>query len=365
MKPMIQMDINASTDYSIYIQQVLLKDTKLYIPYETENIVIITDENVDKYYSQTVFDSIYREDRNIYKYVIKPGEASKSMQEATNILNFLAENHIQSDDLLIALGGGVVGDLTGFVASIYLRGINFLQIPTTFLAAIDSSVGGKTAVNLEAGKNLAGRIVQPIAVLIDYDCFKTLDNQVFSDGVAESIKMGLLFDKELFDRFSEGLVKKDSYDMDQIIKNSIELKKNIIEEDEFDKESRQLLNFGHTIAHAIEKRSNYKISHGQAVAIGICTMIRALERKGRLEEGITKLVEDTFSKYSLPIYLENPLEEIIPFMKNDKKFKDGKINITILNGLGRSSLMTLTYEELVEFISTGWNLFDDENYAES
>ena len=364
MKPLIQINVKASSDYSIFIQQVLLKDTKLYIPYETENIVIITDENVDKFYSQTVFDSIYRQDRNIYKYVIRPGEDSKSMEEATNILNFLAENHIGKDDLLIALGGGVVGDLTGFVASIYLRGMNYLQIPTTFLAAIDSSIGGKTAVNLKAGKNLAGRIIQPTAVLIDIDTFKTLEDQAFSDGVAEAIKMGLLFDRELFERFSKGLVKKDSYDMDQIIKDCIELKKQVVEEDEFDQGTRQLLNFGHTLAHAIEKRCDYQISHGQAVAIGISTVVRALERSSRLEKGTVPLVEDTFAKYSLPIYLEYPIEEVAPFMKNDKKFKEGKIQIAILEKLGKSQLVTFNYDEFVEFVSSGWNLYTNESYDE-
>ncbi|MDO5715804.1 MAG: 3-dehydroquinate synthase [Tissierellia bacterium] len=357
MKPMIEIPINVEPAYTIFIRQVLLKDAGQYLDKFYKQIVIITDDNVDPYYSDTLFSSYKLEGNEIYKFILHHGEENKNMNTVQDILNFLSQVKIKKDDLLIALGGGVVGDITGFVASIYLRGMDYIQIPTTFLSAIDSSVGGKTAVNLPEGKNLVGSFKQPLAVFCDTDCFKTLDDLIFSEGVAEALKYALLFDEELFWRFSEGIVKKDSYDIDQIIKQCIEYKKDLVEKDEFDQKERQILNFGHTIGHAIERCSNFKIRHGQGVSIGMAVIVRALERKKIVEEGLSQTIEQTFVKYHLPVSIEYSFDEIKEYLLRDKKIQDGKINIAMIDKIGSSRLQEMELEEFMEFAELGWDPF--------
>lgn len=356
MKQMKTVRVHCSRSYNIHIQQVLLKDIARILNWSGKKIGLITDQNVDPFYGPTLVQSLQERENAVYKFVLIPGEEQKNWDTAGQILDFLAAQGFHRDDALISLGGGVVGDLTGFVASIYARGIDYCQIPTTLLAAVDASVGGKTGLNLTAGKNLCGSIYQPRAVFCDTDVFKTLDDAVFSDGIAEAIKYALLFDEELFWRFSEGQVQKDSYDLDEIIKLCVQYKADIVREDEFDLGLRQKLNFGHTIGHAIEKRSAYRIRHGQAVAIGMMVILRALEKTGRLEIGTASSVEHALVKYNLPVFIEYDVDEILQLIRNDKKILDGKIAITALSQIGSSSLMSLSLEEFDALVREGWSL---------
>lgn len=210
-------------------------------------------------------------------FIFPHGERSKNPAVLLELLEFLANAHFTRKDVLIALGGGVTGDLTGLASALYMRGMGLVQMPTTLLSMVDSSVGGKTAVNLQGGKNLCGVFRQPGVVLCDLDYLSTLDSKDFSDGMAEVIKYGVIADVALFDRVKDGVKQED---LEKVVTRCIEIKRDVVAEDEFDTGKRALLNFGHTLAHAIETKSNYQISHGQAVAMGMVRIARIAEDGG-------------------------------------------------------------------------------------
>ena len=236
------------------------------------NCAVITDSNVDKLYSNILISSLEKSGYKVSKFVFDAGEQSKNANTFVDILEFLANSGLTRSDCVFALGGGVVGDIAGFAASVYLRGIKFVQIPTTLLAAVDSSVGGKTAVNLPAGKNLVGAFHQPSLVLCDLDTLDTLPESVFQDGCAEVIKYGVIYDAGLFSHLAENGL---AFEREYVISRCVELKRNVVEQDEFDTGARQMLNYGHTIGHGIEAQSGFSVTHGQAVAIGMAIVSRA------------------------------------------------------------------------------------------
>src|SRR5699024_10127448 len=281
MENFIELDINTSKNYKIKIGRGLLNNISLFLKKYRDNcnIVLITDNIVNSLYVDKVVENLSKNGFNPHRFIIENGEKSKNLNTVTDILNFLADNNINRNDIILAIGGGVVGDISGFVASIYLRGIDYIQVPTTFLSSIDSSVGGKTGVNLDKGKNLVGSFNHPLEVICDVDTFKKLDKEIFSEGVAEAIKYGILFDKALFNRLATSELHQNSHDLEEIISTCVNLKAKIVQSDEFDKGNRQLLNLGHTIAHSIEKISNFTIHHGIAVAIGTAIITKASEVK--------------------------------------------------------------------------------------
>ena len=263
---MISVNVNASKTYEIVIGENILANAGKMISKVTsaKKAVVITDDIVEKLYFETVNSSLKNSKFEVLKYVIPNGEQSKNGQQYLEICEFLAENHITKADIIVALGGGVVGDLSGFVAATFLRGISFVQIPTTLLAAVDSSVGGKTAIDLKNGKNLVGSFYQPKLVICDYLTLNTLEKNIFVDGCAEVIKYAVIGNKKLFNH----LVKNGlDFDREYVISECVKMKRDIVEKDEFDKCERQKLNLGHTVGHSIEACSNFKISHGSAVAI--------------------------------------------------------------------------------------------------
>ncbi len=220
-------------------------------------IAVITDENVGKFYGEKITTLL--EKNNVCYVEMKSGEEHKSMKTVAEILETLAKNKLTRSDLIVALGGGIVGDVAGYVAACYLRGVDFVQVPTTLLAMVDSSVGGKTGVNLSAGKNLAGAFHQPILVIIDEDFLETLPEEEFKNGMGEVIKYGCIADKDLLKKLS-----KPNINLEEIIARCVEIKAGFVEQDEFDNGERQKLNFGHTLGHAIEKVSGFSVPHGQA-----------------------------------------------------------------------------------------------------
>ncbi len=276
---MKRIKVHASKDYDIIIGKELLDSAGKLCREALGGICrlcLITDDIVAPLYLDRVHQALERAGFDVFYYVIPHGEDSKSAENLIELLEILGESHLTRSDALVALGGGVVGDLTGFVAATYLRGIRFVQIPTTLLAAVDSSVGGKTAINLQAGKNLAGAFHQPSLVLCDTDTLDTLPSHIFADGCAEVIKYGVINDRALFDSLSAGLQKNIA----EIIAACVESKAAIVEQDEFDQDTRQLLNFGHTVGHAIELCSEFSISHGSAVSMGMVLITRAAVRLG-------------------------------------------------------------------------------------
>ena len=276
-------------------------------------------------------------------FVFPAGEASKNIHTLSHLLEFLAKEEMTRTDMIVALGGGVTGDLAGFGAAVYLRGIPFVQIPTTFLAAIDSSVGGKTAVDLEAGKNLAGAFYQPKLVLCDTDVLQTLPEVVFADGIAEALKYGVLGDAALFEKIAGGDFRQD---LEKIIETCVSMKRDVVEEDEFDTGKRQLLNLGHTFGHAIEQKSHFQMTHGHAVAIGMHLIAKAAEAKGIAEKGTAATIAKALEQNQLPKETEFSPAEVAEGTLRDKKRRGGTISFVFPKKIGDCEIVKIPVEEV-------------------
>ncbi|MGN0173952.1 MAG: 3-dehydroquinate synthase [Acutalibacteraceae bacterium] len=349
---MTNVEVKASSNYNIVIGDDLLKSSGKMIREVTnaKKTVVITDDIVEKLYFDIVSKSLIENGFEVIKYVIKNGEQSKNGQEYLKICEFLAENHITKSDVVVALGGGVVGDLSGFVSATFLRGIKFIQIPTTLLAAVDSSVGGKTAIDLKAGKNLAGAFYQPKLVICDYSTLKTLKREIFIDGCAEVIKYAVIGNKELF----EHLLKNGlDFDLEYVISECVKMKRDIVEKDEFDSGERQKLNLGHTIGHSIEICSKFKISHGSAVAIGLAIIARASCKMGLCNEKTKNDIIDILKAFSLPTSSEFSADELYGVALSDKKRSGNSLNLIIPYSVGDSRIKKIDINELIKYIEAG------------
>lgn len=314
--------------------------------YKGKKIFIITDDNVNKYYGGKISEELKHNDFEVKLLSLKPGEETKNFNTLPMIYNELLDFNLTRSDLIIALGGGVIGDLAGFVASTYLRGVDFIQIPTSLLAQVDSSVGGKVAVDLERGKNLVGSFYHPKCVLIDPEVLNTLDNRFFIDGMAEVIKYGCIKDKQFFDYIEKMENKKQLINsMELIIHKCCDIKRQVVENDEKDKGERMLLNFGHTLGHAIEQYYNYtKYSHGEGVAIGMYAISKISEEKGLTKNGTSQRIKDILVKYNLPYELDINIEEILEAINLDKKKLGNNLNVIILKEIGNSEIYKTTAE---------------------
>lgn len=345
--------INASKKYDVLVESGCFKSSAKLIKniFPSGKIAIITDDTVNSLYASKLVENLKSCGfADIFVFSFPHGEKSKNYKTLIDITEFLAQKNITRSDLLIALGGGVVGDICGFAAAIYLRGIKFIQIPTTFLAAIDSSVGGKTAVNLNAGKNLIGSFYQPELVICDPKLLETLDDIYFDDGVAEAIKYGAIMDKELFKLFETGNIKQN---LEKIIVRCIELKNIVVSEDEFDTGLRQLLNFGHTIGHSVEKCSNFKITHGHAVAIGMAIVAKGGAKLGLTPESDAKRLVSLIEKYGLPTKCEFDADSLYLPAVSDKKRTGGDITVIVMKRIGECILHKIPIENLKELIENG------------
>lgn len=304
---------------------------------------IVTDSTVVHLYEETVRKSLTEAGFSVCTFVFPAGEASKNIHTLSHLLEFLAKEEMTRTDLIVALGGGVTGDLAGFGAAVYLRGIPFVQIPTTFLAAIDSSVGGKTAVDLEAGKNLAGAFYQPKLVLCDTDVLQTLPEVVFADGIAEALKYGVLGDAALFEKIAGGDFRQD---LEEIIETCVSMKRDVVEEDEFDTGKRQLLNLGHTFGHAIEQKSHFQMTHGHAVAIGMHLIAKAAEAKGIAEKGTAATIAKALEQNQLPKETEFSPAEVAEGTLRDKKRRGGTISFVFPKKIGACEIVKIPVEEV-------------------
>ncbi len=304
---------------------------------------IVTDSTVVHLYEETVRKSLTEAGFSVCTFVFPAGEASKNIHTLSHLLEFLAKEEMTRTDMIVALGGGVTGDLAGFGAAVYLRGIPFVQIPTTFLAAIDSSVGGKTAVDLEAGKNLAGAFYQPKLVLCDTDVLQTLPEVVFADGIAEALKYGVLGDAALFEKIAGGDFRQD---LEEIIETCVSMKRDVVEEDEFDTGKRQLLNLGHTFGHAIEQKSHFQMTHGHAVAIGMHLIAKAAEAKGIAEKGTAAAIAKALEQNQLPKETEFSPTEVAEGTLRDKKRRGGTISFVFPKKIGACEIVKIPVEEV-------------------
>ena len=313
-------------------------------------VAVIADSGTAPFYLAAVRDSLRRADFDVCSYVFPAGEAHKSISTLSEILEFLAGARLTRTDCVAALGGGVTGDMAGFAAAVYLRGIRYVQLPTTLLSAVDSSVGGKTAIDLAAGKNLAGAFLQPAAVLCDTDCLKSLPAAVFADGAAEAIKTGVLSDETLFSLFEDGTLTGAPA---EVIARCIRYKAGVVERDEKEQGERRKLNLGHTVGHAIEKCSGYAIPHGHAVAAGLAIMARASERLGWAEPGIGARIAVCLEKNGLPTGTDYPAEALAQAALADKKRSGDSITIVVPKAIGGCELKRIPVTELLPIIAAG------------
>ena len=329
--------------YPIYIGSGGLDRTNLLLQHiDSQQVAIVTNETIAPLYLRQVVASLVG--KKIETIVLPDGEQYKTLDMTSRIFDQLLTRKFSRNATLIALGGGVVGDIAGFAAACYQRGIAFIQIPTTLLAQVDSSVGGKTGVNHPLGKNMIGAFYQPLCVLADTDVLQTLDNQQLSAGIAEIIKYGLIRDKEFFtwlEKHIEALLARDEAALSFAIERSCVNKAEIVAEDEKESGIRAILNLGHTFGHAIESGSGYGVYlHGEAVAIGICQAADLSFRTGRINGQDVKRIVALFSKAKLPVVPPKNLgaNNFLELMAVDKKNIDGEIRLILLDSIGQATL---------------------------
>lgn len=307
-------------------------------------ITLISDSNVYKIYGDDVKTDLEKCGYEVYTYIFPAGESSKTTSTVVDMVEFMAEKGLTREDGVVALGGGVVGDMAGFAAAVYLRGIKFVQVPTTLLAQVDSSVGGKTAVDLPQGKNLCGAFHQPSLVIIDPNVLDTLSEHYFADGMGEVIKYGCIKSETLFKR----LEKENAKDfIDDMIFECVDIKRAVVENDEKEHGERALLNFGHTCGHAIEKLWNFEtVSHGEAVGIGMVMISQVGENMGITAKGTTERIASLLEKYGLKTVDTHTDAEIVSAMNADKKRTGTGIKFVMLNSIGDSFINPVKTEDI-------------------
>ncbi|MBR5284451.1 MAG: 3-dehydroquinate synthase [Clostridia bacterium] len=313
-------------------------------------VCLVSDTNVWPLYGQQTQKSLEDAGLTVYPYIIQAGEQSKCGAVWLELLGFMAEHKLTRTDLMAALGGGVVGDLTGFAAATYLRGIDYIQIPTTLLAAVDSSVGGKTAIDLPRGKNLVGAFHQPILVLCDTDTLHTLPADIFLDGCAEVIKYGILYDADLFDHLEQ---YGPAFDREAVITRCIECKRDVVVLDERDTGLRMKLNLGHTIGHAVESLSDYTLSHGKSVAIGTAIIARASAACGHTAPDVRNAILHILNRFGLPTHTAQTAAALTEAALSDKKRSGGTIRLILPREIGDCFIHPLPAEDLEDFIKKG------------
>ena len=344
--------VTASKEYDVHIGSGLLHALGSYVSAVkgVQRVCIVSDTNVWPLYGSIAEKNLENAGLSSVHFVFSAGEASKNAGTYLELLNFLAENRITRTDMMIALGGGVVGDLAGFAAATYLRGIPFIQVPTTLLAMVDSSVGGKTAIDLPAGKNLVGAFHQPSLVLCDTDCLNTLPEDIFRDGCAEVIKYSVLYDPALFSHLSEfGL----NFHREEVITRCVELKRDVVAEDEFDTGSRMKLNLGHTVGHAVEAISQFEISHGKAVAIGMAIVARAAGKIDICDGLCVTEILRTLNAFGLPVSCAYAAAELAPYTMSDKKRGGSTVSLILPRFIGDCIVHPTPVHELESFIQAG------------
>ncbi len=341
MLPYTTIHVEASRSYDIHIGRGILSQIGGFLrPLLGEcRVAVLTDSTVDDLYGERLIETLGAAGYTADKFVVPAGEASKCADNLLEFLNFMADCKLTRSDAVIAFGGGVVGDMAGLSAALYLRGVKYVQIPTTLLAAVDSSVGGKTAIDIPAGKNLVGAFYQPALVCCDTELMDTLAPEVYRDGCAEVIKYGVILDKNLYDK-----LQQPPFDRESVVARCVEIKRDVVQQDEFDNGVRGLLNFGHTFGHAIEKMSRFGVSHGSAVAKGmvIAARMAPLCGRGNVVEELSALLAGYGFDLSCPYSADDLFDAIL----SDKKRRGGNITVVLPEAIGHCVLVGLTVEEL-------------------
>jgi len=347
------IQIHASRAYPVHVGKGLLGKLGDYVlqAVKPTKAVIISDSNVWPLYGKQALASLQAAGlTDVSTFVFPAGEQSKCGAVYLQILDQLAHAQLTRSDCIIALGGGVVGDITGFAAATYLRGIAYIQVPTTLLAAVDSSVGGKTAIDLPSGKNLAGAFYQPSLVLCDIDTLNTLPKADLQNGCAEVIKYALLFDAALFAHLdAKGL----DFDREQVICRCVELKRDVVLADEYDRGLRQKLNLGHTVGHGIEAHSGYTVPHGQAVAIGMAIVANAAQKQGFCPKEVWERTVQLLQKFGLPTETDCDAATLYQHTLSDKKRAGDTIALILPRAIGQCDIVPTVISQLQSFIEAG------------
>ena len=344
--------VQTSGAYDVHIGTDLLSNAGEYIRsiHKPCKAAIISDSNVWPIYGQRLTQNLQNAGYSPVVFSFPAGEASKNAETYLTILNFLAQQQITRSDLIIALGGGVVGDMAGFAAATYLRGISYVQVPTSLLAMVDSSVGGKTAIDLPTGKNLVGAFKQPSLVLCDITVLSSLPHDLFLDGCAEVIKYAMLYDPQLMAYLEQ---TGADFDREEVIAKCVEFKRNVVQEDEFDTGARQKLNLGHTIGHGIEAGSQFRIRHGQAVAAGMAIVTRAAVSIGLCDKEVSDRLVKLLTKFDLPVSTVYQAEELYTCALSDKKRSGGTVNLIIPRRIGFCEIVPTPVTEIKSLIEAG------------
>lgn len=351
---MNKVNININNDlkinYDILVKKGLINDTGKLVKevLRGKRALIVTDDIVDKFYTETVKKSLEKENIITSVCVLENGETNKNIESIYNIYSALAKNELSRKDIIIALGGGVIGDMAGYAAATWMRGIDFVQIPTTLLACVDSSVGGKTGINIKEGKNLVGAFHSPRLVIMDSDVLNTLPKREFNAGMAEVIKHAFLFDKKLLEYLENN---NNNFDMDFILKRNCELKGHIVEIDYKEKKERMFLNFGHTIGHSVENAAGYGVLlHGEAVAIGVIFAIEyGIKKNITKDKSLLERAKNIFAKFSLPTEIPSNIN-LKDAIKLDKKRSNDEINFVFLEDIEKPLINKISINDIVNLL---------------
>lgn len=338
--------VDTGKPYDVTIGTELLGELGLWLRALTSACAaaLVADDTVDALYGDRAAHSLEEAGFTVARFRFAHGEGSKTLQTYGLLLDFLAQSRLTRADVVVALGGGVTGDLTGFAAATYLRGVQVAQVPTTLLAMVDSSVGGKTGVNLDAGKNLVGAFHQPIGVLCDVGLLQTLPPETMADGMAEVIKYGLLCDETLF----TGLETGSEPDMESVVERCVAIKAGVCAGDECDRGQRQLLNLGHTLGHAIERCSGYRTPHGHAVGVGMVYAARMAAHEGLCDVRLADRVRSVLANFGLPDSAPYPAEALAEAALGDKKRAGGVLTLVLPKCVGECMLYPVPVERLAE-----------------
>ena len=349
---MTSITVRASRPYDVLIAPGALdRAGELLRPLvNTDRAALICGDLVHPLYGGRAVRALERAGFRVCVKILPHGEAHKDLSSYAEILSFLCENELGRDDVIVALGGGVTGDLAGFAAASWQRGCPFVQIPTTLLAAVDASVGGKTAIDLPGGKNQAGFIWQPLAVLCDTDLFSTLPPRELRCGLAEAVKYGVLFDRELFDSLRGGY---DPARAEALVARCVRYKSALVERDEFDRGERRLLNLGHSFGHALEQACDYALSHGEAVAIGLAMIARAAAGRGLCSAETADEIVSLLCTLGLPTVCPYPASALEEAVRHDKKRSSDRMRLVVPRQIGRCELLEIPLSELGGWLRDG------------
>ena len=349
---MRSIHIKASREYDVLVERGLLdRAGELLREVSAPGMAaIVSDDTVYALYGERTVKALEKAGYRVHSFTFPAGEGSKNLSTYADVLHFLGEHRFSRSDVVVALGGGVVGDLAGFAAATYQRGIPFVQVPTTLLAAVDSSVGGKTAVNLDSGKNQVGCFYQPSLVLCDPDTLRTLPPEEYRNGCAEVIKYAVLRSAPFFDELRAQPV---SAQVGHVIATCVGMKRDLVAADEFDRGSRQLLNLGHTFGHAVEACSGYTVPHGCGVSIGMAIIARAAARRGICTDDTCAQILALLRQYGLPTETDFCRDALADAARADKKIADGKLHLIVPERIGHCRIETVLAADIPAWLADG------------